>query len=199
MTPRLDNIAEREPHPAVFLDRDGTLIEDRGHLRSAADVSFFSETIASLLLLQQDYLLFIVSNQSGVAEGVLTPEDVERVNGYVVEQLARAGVAIAEVYWCPHNRSDDCMCMKPKPYFLQQAADQHNVDLLQSYTIGDHPHDVYLAGKVGARGIYVLSGHGRKHRHELTGRYPVVADIAEATEWILRPDDLHQRATANGQ
>lgn len=170
--------------PAVFLDRDGTLIEDRGYLRSAADVSFFSDTIASLRLLQQDYLLFIVSNQSGVAMGALTSEEVDHVNGYVVEQLANANVSITDVYWCPHERFDNCMCIKPKPHFLQQAAEDHDVDLLQSFTIGDHPHDVYLADNVGARGIYVLSGHGHKHRHELTGNHPVVAGIGQATEWI---------------
>ena len=107
-----DDPRKRERQSAVFLDRDGTLIEDRGHLRSAADVAFFPDTVASLRLLQQDYLLFIVSNQSGVAEGLLTTEEVEQVNSYVVEQLASAGVAIAEVYWCPHRRSDNCMCIK---------------------------------------------------------------------------------------
>ena len=174
-----------EARPAVFLDRDGTLIEDRGHLRRAADVVFFPDTTEALWLLQQDHLLFIVSNQSGVAEGLLTTEEVEQVNRYVIEQLANAGVTVTEVYWCPHHRSDNCMCIKPNPYFLQRAADQHDVDLPRSYTIGDHPHDVYLAENVGARGIYVLSGHGRKHRYEVNGDHPVVEGIAEAAEWIM--------------
>lgn len=178
--------------PAVFLDRDGTLIEDRGHLRHAKDVVFFPETIGALWLLQQDYLLFIVSNQSGVAEGALSAEEVVQVNDYVVEQLADAGVSITEVYWCPHKRSDNCMCIKPNPYFLQRATEQHDVNLLRSYTIGDHPHDVYLAKNVGARGIYVLSGHGRKHCRELTGNHPVVAGIAEAAEWILHDQGTPQ-------
>ena len=154
----------RNTHRAVLLDRDRTLIEDRGHLRSAADAVFFPETVASLALLQEEYLLFIVSNQSGVADGRLTVEEVEHVNGYVVNQLANAGVTITEVYWCPHKRSDDCMCIKPNPYFLRQAAEQHDVDLSRSFVIGDHPHDVYLADHTGARGTYVVSGHGRKHR-----------------------------------
>ena len=175
--------------PAVFLDRDGTLIEDRGHLRCAADVVFFPDTITSLRVLQHDHVLFIVSNQAWVAEGVLTAGQVEQVNGYVVEQLAGAGVTITGVYWCPHKRSDNCMCIKPNPYFLRQAAEQHGVDLSRSFVIGDHPHDVYLADNAGAQGIYVLSGHGLKHRCDLKGIHPVVGGIAEAAEWIMIAHD----------
>lgn len=187
----MNDVDKAKCRPAVFLDRDGTLIEDRGHLRCAADVAFFPDTIASLWLLQQDYLLFIVSNQSGVAEGALTSAEVEEVNNHVVEQLASAGVTITAVYWCPHKRSDDCMCIKPNPYFLRRAAEQHDVDLSQSFVIGDHPHDVYLADNVGARGIYVLSGHGRKHRCELNGDHLVVEGIGEAAEWIMGAQARH--------
>jgi histidinol-phosphate phosphatase family protein len=174
-----------ERSPAIFLDRDGTLIEDRGYLRSEEEVVFFPDTVASLRMLQQHFLLFIVSNQSGVAEGALTTDDVEHVNGYVVGHLRDEGVAISDIYWCPHRRSDGCICIKPNPYFLRQAAERHNVDLERSFTIGDHPHDVYFAQNVGARGVYVLSGHGQKHRGELVGDFPVVAGIDEAVRWIL--------------
>ncbi|MDA1016399.1 MAG: HAD family hydrolase [Planctomycetota bacterium] len=178
-------MTDNKMRSAIFLDRDGTLIEDRGNLSSTAEVVFFPETVESLRRLQQDYLLFIVSNQSGVGEGLLTVSDVERVNDFVVEQLAAAGVAIMEVYWCPHQRSDDCECIKPKPYFLRQASKHHGVDLSTSVVIGDHPHDVYFADNVGAKGIYVLTGHGRRHCRDLTGDFLVVAGIAEATEWIM--------------
>ena len=181
----MNDVDKAECRPAVFLDRDGTLIEDCGHIRRPADVSFFPDTMASLWLLQQDYLLFIVSNQAGVAEGALTSAEVEEVNNHVVKQLAHASVTIAEVYWCPHKRSDNCMCIKPKPYFLWKAAETHRVDLQRSYVVGDHPCDVELAENVGARGIYVLTGHGRKHCRELTGNALVVDGIAEAAEWIM--------------
>ena len=181
----MNDVVKTERRPAVFLDRDGTLIEDRGNIRRAADVSFFPDTMASLWLLQQDDLLFIVSNQAGVAEGALTSAEVEEVNNHVVKQLASSGVTITEVYWCPHKRSDNCMCIKPNPYFLCKAAEKHRVDLQRSYVIGDHPCDVKLAENVGARGIYVLTGHGRKHCRELTGNSLVVAGIAEAAEWIM--------------
>jgi histidinol-phosphate phosphatase family protein len=181
----VNDINRSASRPAVFLDRDGTLIEDRGNLRCTADVVFFPDTVASLRMLQHDFVLFIVSNQAGVAAGELTAGQVEQVNGYVVDQLAGVGVTIAEVYWCPHKRSDNCPCIKPNPYFLRLAAEQHGVDLSRSFVIGDHPHDVYLADNAGARGIYVLSGHGLKHRRDVKGIYPVVRGMAEAAEWIM--------------
>ena len=83
--------------PAVFLDRDGTLIEDRGHLSSPDEVRFFSATIGALERLREDFLFFLVTNQSGVAEGLLTLEQVERVNAHVVSVLAEAGLTITAV------------------------------------------------------------------------------------------------------
>ena len=170
---------------AVFLDRDGTLIEDRGNLRSSAEVFFFERTFEALRRLQEQFLLFIVTNQAGVAEGAITIEEVKQVNGHLVTQLANRGIQIVEVYWCPHKRSDGCECIKPKPFFLHKAATQHSVDLENSYTIGDHPHDVVFAENVGAKGIYVLTGHGSKHQNELRGDELVLPSIAEAADWIL--------------
>lgn len=171
--------------PAVFLDRDGTLIEDRGHLASPTQAAFIPGTIEALRRLQEDFLLFIVTNQSGVAEGLLSPEAVQQVNQYVVGRLADAGVTIADVYVCPHRRADGCQCIKPHPYFLLQAAGRYGVDLRRSFTVGDHPHDVQLAERVGAQGIYVCTGHGWKHLNELPDAVPVVPDIRAAAEWIL--------------
>ena len=109
--------AQQDKRKAVFLDRDGTLIEDRGNLRYPDEVIFFDSTFQALNKLQEHFLLFIVSNQSGVAERAMTVEDVSRVNGCVVSQLANAGIQITEVYWCPHKRSDLCQCTKPNPFF----------------------------------------------------------------------------------
>jgi histidinol-phosphate phosphatase family protein len=172
--------------PAVFLDRDGTLIEDRGHLSEASEVAFYPEAIEALKRLQEHFLLFLVTNQSGVGRGVITMESVNRVNDRVVSYLAEHGVTITAVYVCPHQRSDGCRCIKPNPHFLLQAAAEHGVDLRRSFTVGDHPHDVELGRAVGARGIYVRTGHGEKHLPELSADEIVVAGIAEAADWILR-------------
>lgn len=183
---RPNPIRSQRLKPAVFLDRDGTLIEDRGHLRDESAVVFFAETVPALRSLQDRFRLFIVTNQSGVGKGELTMAEVNRVNEHVVQWLAARGVAITAVYCCPHQRSDGCECIKPKPFFLKLAAQEYGVDLHASFVIGDHPHDVEFARNVGATGIYVLTGHGAKHRAELGGSELVTADIGAAAAWILQ-------------
>ena len=169
----------------VFLDRDGTIIEDRGHLRDPSQVVFFPEAFEALRRLQDEFLLFIVTNQTGIARGTISFEDAEAVNAHVVARLAEAGVRITEVYICPHERQDGCECIKPRPHFLHRAAAQYGVDLRQSFTVGDHPHDVELGSAVDGQGIYVLTGHGHKHLSELAPHAPVARDIAQAAERIL--------------
>lgn len=170
---------------AVFLDRDGTLIEDRGHLGDPVQVAFFAETSAALRRLSGRFELFIVTNQNGIAKGFTTHDQVRRVNDHVVAVLREEGIEIREVYTCPHQRSDGCACIKPNPHFLRKAETEHGIDLSGSFVVGDHPADVELAANAGARGIYVLSGHGEKHRAEVRVACEVVSGIAEAVEWIL--------------
>lgn len=171
--------------PAVFLDRDGTIIEDRGDLSDPSQVVFFSDTVESLRRLSNHFILFVVTNQSGVAKGTITTQDVDRVNGHVAAYLERHGIQIAETYVCPHERASGCHCIKPKPYFLKEAEKEFGIDLARSFVIGDHPHDVEFAVRAGATGIYVLSGHGIKHRAELPADAVVTDGIREATDLIL--------------
>ena len=170
---------------AVFLDRDGTIIEDRGHLRDPSEVIFFPETFEALQKLQDYFLLFIVTNQVGVAKGIMTAGDVNKVNRYVVAALAEKDVVVTDVYTCMHTRADNCPCIKPKPFFLKKAAACYDIDLSVSFTIGDHPHDIQLAQNAGAHGIYVLSGHGNKHQAEISEGTQVVPGIIQATEKIM--------------
>jgi len=170
---------------AVFLDRDGTIIEDRGDLRSPGDVSFCTGAIEALQALHEHFLLFIVTNQSGIAAGRLTEAEAIAVNDQLIERLRSHGVGIKEAYICPHSRADGCACIKPKTYFLELAARDYGIDLRRSYTVGDHPHDVELARHVGGTGIYVLSGHGSKHLKELGPGQLVVRGIREASDAIL--------------
>src|SRR4030042_2393622 len=170
---------------AVFLDRDGTIIEDRGILAEPSDVVFYPDTVNTLRRLQEHFLLFIVTNQPGVAAGAIARDNVGRVNAFVVSYLARHGITITAVYVCPHQRSDDCRCIKPRPYFLRKAAEKYAIDLKRSFTVGDHPHDVELARAVGAQGGAVRTGHGAKHLAELSTGEVVVSGIAEAADWIL--------------
>jgi D-glycero-D-manno-heptose 1,7-bisphosphate phosphatase len=170
---------------AIFLDRDGTIIEDCGYLKNPSDAVFFPETFEALRKLQDYFLLFIVTNQRGVAEGKITLRDVSCVNRGIVCALFRRGIKIQNVYTCPHCRLDNCHCIKPKPYFLKMAMNFHGLNIKRSFTIGDHPHDIQLAKNAGARGIYVLSGHGQKHLSELSHDTEVAAGIMDAAEKII--------------
>ncbi|MBN1505606.1 MAG: HAD family hydrolase [Sedimentisphaerales bacterium] len=173
-------------HPAVFLDRDGTIIEDRGVLAEPSEIVFYPDIVGALRRLQQRFLLFLVTNQPGVARGAITLDDVNRVNAQVVSYLAEHDVTLTAVYVCPHERVDGCLCIKPNPHFLRKAAKEHAVDLQRSFTVGDHPHDVEFARSVGARGVYVRTGHGQKHLADLSAGEIVTSGIAEAADWILK-------------
>ena len=173
------------PKGAVFLDRDGTIVEDVGYLARPEDVVWYDDTIEALTLLGARFPLFVVSNQSGVALGHLAMKDVDRVNRHIHEHLHANGITIQEWYVCPHTRDEGCDCIKPKPTFLRRAAEELGLSLAHSYTIGDHPHDVIFASNVGATGLYLLTGHGEKHRSDLSPDTPVYPTLLGAARWIV--------------
>jgi histidinol-phosphate phosphatase family protein len=171
---------------AIFLDRDGTIIEDHGHLGSPSQVEFFDDTFQALRQAVNDYLFFIITNQQGIAEGIISREQVDRVNKHVVHVLGKESIPISDVYVCPHKKEDTCRCRKPRPYFLHKASQDYTIDLSVSFVIGDHPADVICAENAGAQGIYVLSGHGEKHRSELPDDTLVVPGIRDAIAFIMK-------------
>ena len=189
----------RSRNVAVFLDRDGTIIEDRGHLRDPSEVIFSTETFEALRGLRKHFLLFIVTNQPGIAKRLITREDVDCVNTHVVTTLAEEGVEICDLYVCPHIRSERCRCIKPKPYFLRKAAESYGIDLSASFTVGDHPHDVQLAKNAGARGVYVLTGHGWEHFDELPENVEMASGMAEAAEMIMSHHAVRRGGQECGQ
>ncbi len=177
---------------AIFLDRDGTLIEDVGVLKNGQDIRLFPDTIEALLKLQKNYLLFVVTTQSGVAQGKLTLGEVAAVNRQLERLLADGGVRIQQWYVCPHSREERCACMKPKAAFLLEAERDYRLNLAQSFMIGDHPHDTLTANEQGVFGVYVLTGHGGKHLSELPAEKLVFHRIADAAEWILKHPDAER-------
>ncbi len=179
-------MSKQKKRPAVFLDRDGTIIEDRGHLRSPKEVCFLPETESALRRLNEYFSLFLVTHQVGVARGLLQMHEVEEVNRHITATLLEQGVKLTDIYVCPHERKEGCRCCKPSPWFLQQAAEKYGLDLGLSYMIGDHAHDVLTGTAAGATGIYVLTGHGLRHRDELPVTQRIVAaDIGDASRMII--------------
>lgn len=172
--------------PALFLDRDGTIIEDRGFLKDPDQVHFYADSFDVLKRLQEYFALFIITNQGGVSRGLITLEDADRVNSYVSSVLSDHGIDIIETYTCPHQRSDNCDCIKPKGHFPLKAAEDHSICLEKSWSLGDHLHDVKLGENLGGRGIYLLTGHGEKHSADLPQGLKIAADLSEAEQIIMK-------------
>ena len=154
-------------HPAVFLDRDGTLIDDVGYIKHSSEVSFYSFTFEALSLLLEHFLLFIITNQSGIAKGITTEKEVSEVNKHIIKKLKEQDIVISDTFCCPHNTEDNCECKKPRTYFIDKANLLYNIDLSRSFIIGDHPSDIQCGLNAGITPIYLLTGHGKKHQNEI--------------------------------
>mgnify|MGYP003394163053 CR=1 FL=1 len=171
---------------AIFLDRDGTINEDVGDLYTEDRLVFIPGAIEALKMLQKNYLLFIITNQQGIGKGVFSEEKYLCFNEYFITLLDNKGVLIKNVYYCPHTKEENCICRKPSHYFIKKAEMEFNIDLRNSYCVGDHPHDIQMAKEAGTKSIYLLSGHGVRHQEELLTAPEFIAnDIYEAAVWIV--------------
>ncbi|MBD3425606.1 MAG: HAD-IIIA family hydrolase [Candidatus Omnitrophica bacterium] len=171
---------------AVFLDRDGTINEDRGYVYSSDRLVLIPRSIEALKLLEEEFSLFIVTNQCGIGENVFSQREYLDFNEYFQSLLRDNGIYIKDTYCCPHKKEQRCICRKPKTYFLEKAAKEYDIDIVNSYVVGDHPHDVEMGFRMGAKTVYLLSGHGTRHRDEL-GAAPdhIEKDLYAASVRIL--------------
>ena len=153
-----------ELQATAFLDRDGTLIEERNYL-SDPDQAVLLPGVAEGLkaLMDQGFRLVVVSNQSGIGRGYFSEADAHVVNARVDEMLHAEGVDIAAWYICPHAPEQPCDCRKPSPGMVDQACAAFAVDLPASIMIGDKDIDLQLATARSMRGFLVTSGHADKH------------------------------------
>jgi histidinol-phosphate phosphatase family protein len=174
--------------PAVFLDRDGTVIEERSYLSDPAGVKLVPGAPEALRTLKDAGLPFvIVTNQSGVARGLYTEAEYRRVAARLSSILEEAGAPPAGTWYCPHHPevTGPCRCRKPGTGMHRDAADALGLDLARSWYVGDKPSDVLPAKVLGGRGILVRTGHGRELEHEVPAGAVVVDDLAAAVRWIL--------------
>ena len=180
-----------EMNRAVFLDRDGVLIEERNYLHRVEDVVFLPRVAAALKRLRDaGFKLFIVSNQSGVGRGYFTLADVERVNEHLCRELVRDGVRFEKIYIAPEAPGQPSRGRKPSPQFLFDARDEFNLNLAQSFMVGDKLIDLECGWNAGVKkSILVRTGYGAKlerEEPEKLKRAVVVDDLMAAAEWILR-------------
>ena len=183
--------------PAVFLDRDGTLIEEVGYLDRVDRIEWLPYGIDAVRLLNQaGYAVVIVTNQAGVARGLYGEADVQAVHAAIDARFARGGARIDAYYYCPHHPEgvveayrQACGCRKPATGMLDQARDALGIDVARSFVVGDRWSDVALGTRAGARGLLVRTGYGRdeeaRPKADVTA-VAVVDNLMAAVSWILR-------------
>ncbi len=195
--------SRRARRPAVFVDRDGTLNREVHYLADVAGLRLLPGVAAAIRDLEAaGFAVVVVTNQSGVARGRMTLETVDAIHGELVRRLAARGATLAGVYLCPHHPDAGtppfrrrCRCRKPAAGLVRRAARQLGLDLARSYCVGDGAVDLGLAASVGARGVLVLTGHGRATRRALDASLPVAhvaANFRAAAKWII--DDAYESA-----
>lgn len=172
--------------PAVFLDRDGTVIAEKHYLHDPAEVELLPGAAEGLRRLAALGLpLVLVSNQSGVGRGYFSRSDVDRVHGRLLELLEAQGARLDALYVCPHAPDQQCSCRKPLPGLIDRAAAELGLDPAESFVIGDKPCDVDLGLVVNATTFLVTTGYGAAHASAGDCRpHHVVSGLAEAADSI---------------
>ncbi|MDE3156541.1 MAG: HAD family hydrolase [Acidobacteriota bacterium] len=183
--------------PAVFLDRDGTLIHEVGYLDRLDRIEFFPWSVDAVRLLNRaGFRVIVVTNQAGVARGFFDEAFLAEAHRHIDDRL-RAGQALVDAfYYCPHHPEGRveryrvaCECRKPKTGMMRAAAESLDLDLARSFVVGDRWGDVQMAQAAGSRGILVRTGYGQteeQNPQEGTEADLVADHLMDAVAWILR-------------
>ncbi len=159
---------EEKKKKAVFLDRDGVMVEDVHHLHRIADLSVIPQVPEAIVeMRKRGYLVIVVTNQAAVAKGIATIGEVEAINNEMLRRLALHGATIDGVYYCPHHPKGKvaeyavvCECRKPSPGMLLQAARELDIDLAASFLVGDKTSDILAGERAKVKTILVETGYG---------------------------------------
>lgn len=192
MTKKIDNIR------AVFIDRDGCLIKERGYINTLKNIEFFKNSIKALKLLKQNgYKIIVVTNQAGVAYGYFPESFVKLSHRFIAQKLKRYKIKIDAFYYCPHHKKakikkykQDCNCRKPNIGMIIKSQKRFKIDLKNSYTMGDKLTDVQLGHNAGMKGILVLTGYGKKQKtlikkEKINPDY-IAKDFFHGAKWIIK-------------
>ena len=175
---------------AIILDRDGTLIEDKNFAYKIEDFELLPGVIEGLELLQRNFLFFIVTNQSGIGRGFYSENDFFKFNNHLIKVLEENEIRIEKTFYCPHIKEENCECRKPKIKYINDIVDGWNIDIENSWMIGDHPSDILFGINGGCKTVYMITGHGEKHLQDLevNGIIPTLvhSNFLEAVKEIRR-------------
>ena len=149
---------------AIFLDRDGVINVERGYTHLLEDFVILPDLMDTLKLFQQrEYLLIIISNQSGIAKGLYKQNEVEVLHKYLSEELKKNNIRLSEIYYCVHHPDvSRCICRKPNSLFVEKALARFDIDAKRSYFIGDKDRDIEAAEKAGVKGILIEANSSLK-------------------------------------
>jgi D-glycero-D-manno-heptose 1,7-bisphosphate phosphatase len=179
------------PRAAAFLDRDGTLVVERGYLADPADIELLPATAGALRdLAAAGWVLVVISNQSGVGRGLFPLATVYAAMARLRRVLRAEGVELDGIYFCPHRPEAGCDCRKPGTLLIARAAEDLLIDVPSSVMIGDKLLDAETARNAGAAGVLVRTGYGREEELRLAGASEprpdaIVDDLGAAAEWAL--------------
>lgn len=188
----------------VFLDRDGTLNTEVDFLRTPDELEVIAGAPAAVRRLnEQGLITCVISNQSGVARGLLTEETLDEIHARLRAEFEREGAVLDRIYYCPHHPTEgiaryrrDCECRKPRPGMLLKGAEEFRLDLTKCYLVGDSVVDIQAGNAVGATTVLVQTGYGKKSLQTCTEQnIPigfVAASVVEAVDFIL--DHVQRRA-----
>jgi D-glycero-D-manno-heptose 1,7-bisphosphate phosphatase len=183
---------------AVFMDRDGTISEEVGYVNHPSRFNLFPYSAAAIRKLNESgWLAIVVTNQAGVARGYFTEDLIKQVHEKMVQDLQAQNSRLDGIFYCAHHPTVgeapyriECDCRKPKPGLIKQAAAAMNIDLGQSWMVGDRYSDIELAVNAGVRSAFVMSGYGRgewEHQRENWRHKPeiVVENLLDAVNAIV--------------
>ena len=179
-------------HPALFLDRDGVIIENcANYVRSWADVEIFPQALQALAGIHNTpYKIIVVTNQSVVGRGLISLTQATAINERLLVDIEKANGRVDAFYMCPHAPVDDCECRKPRPGLLQQAAQDHHINLANSIMIGDALTDLQAGWAAGVKQVALLrTGRGQAQAQLPTVTqlppFPIYNTLAEALVELL--------------
>jgi D-glycero-D-manno-heptose 1,7-bisphosphate phosphatase len=184
--------------PALFIDRDGTINEQMGYINHMSRFLVLPRVPEAVRLLNENHILaIVVSNQSGVARGYHPIELVHQLHAHLQATLKKEGALIDGIFFCPHHPRGSipeyakaCHCRKPETGLIDQARESFDIDLANSYVVGDRYTDMEMAHRAGMRGILVKTGYGLGEiayvlPHQPTQPVHIAEDLLEAVQWVL--------------
>lgn len=176
-------MSSAQKRKAIFVDRDGTLIEEVNFLSRVQDLRFFPFTDEAVTILKSSgYLVIVVTNQSGIGRGLYTEADMVAVHDAIQARLSTKADAF---YFCPHLPDDGCRCRKPSLGMIEDACADFDIDLANSWMVGDKSLDVETGLNAGMRTAMVLTGYGAEHSRSLMSKVDlIVEDLLEAARAI---------------